>query len=193
VPACPAMAMNRHKKRADRTREKLIRSFVELVLTRGYEHLSPGDVAAHAGIGRSTLYTHFAGLTRILEASLEGLCARLAASVLPGAASKDLVPLIHHFRDQSRQNAVFFREPVCSLWSRCLGRAIAARLRQDRDRYRHRPSIPRHMLPAVLADLQIALIRRWLVDPAGTSAEVLAATLTASAQQLVRGAALSSP
>ena len=172
-------------RRSDSTREKLVRSFVELVLSRGYEHLTPGDVAARAGVGRSTLYTHFAGLPRILEASLDRQCVTLAASILSGAVAGDLVPLLRHFHSQRYHNAVFFRDPLRSLWSACLARAIAAKLRRTTNSHPRRSSIPREMLAPVLAELQLAIICRWLTKAPSLGAEAIALALTASAQRIV--------
>lgn len=174
-------------RRAVRTRQKLLQAFTELVLTRGYAAISPADVAIRAGVGRSTLYTHFPGLLQMLEASLDRPCRVLADSVRVSGSARDLATLLRHFRTQSVHNAVFFRDPVSSLWAKCLARAILASLRADPDRARHRPAIPRQMLGGVLAELQLAIIRQWLADPAATSAEVVAATLMASTQRLLLG------
>jgi AcrR family transcriptional regulator len=172
-------------RRGNSTREKLMRSFVELVLSRGYAHLTPGDVAARAGVGRSTLYTHFAGLPRILEASLDRQCATLAASILSGASPGELVPLLRHFHSQRHHNAVFFRDPIRSLWSGRLARAITVKLRRTTNSHPRHSSIPREMLAPVLAELQLAIIVRWLTEAPSLSAEAVALALTASAQRII--------
>ncbi len=164
-----------------------MQAFAAVVLTRGYEGLRPADVAARAGVGRSTFYTHFAGVLPLLEASLERPCAALAAAVRVQAKGSDLLPLLNHFREQWHRNAVFFREPIRSLWANCLARAIVSSLRYDPGRMRHHPAIPRELLGSVLADLQVAIICRWLARPSGASAEQIAATLVASSRRLVMG------
>jgi AcrR family transcriptional regulator len=171
--------------RSERTRQKLLNAFVELVLSRGYLRVHPADVAARAGVGRSTLYTHFSGVLQLLEASLERHCSKLATTVRVQTSASDLLPLLSHYREQSHRNAAFFSDPIRSLWSNCLARSIARSLRQDPDRARHRPAIPREMLASVLADLQLAIICRWVAAPAAISAETVAATLIASARHLV--------
>ena len=171
--------------RGRQTRQRLLRSFVELVLARGYEQLTPAMVAAHAGVGRSTLYTHFAGLAQMLEASLEGPNARLTASTLPGARATDLVPLLHHFQSQQQRNAAFFREPVRSLWARSLARAIAAGMRRDVTLLKPGPALPRDLVVPALAELQIGLICRWITGRSHHSADTLALTLTVSAQRML--------
>jgi AcrR family transcriptional regulator len=178
--ACP-------RPRSQRTRDKLLNAFAQLVVTRGYLRVCPNDIAKRAGVGRSTLYTHFSGLRPLLEASLERPCRTLAGAVRVKAAASDLLPLLNHFREQAHPNAAFFADPSRSLWSSCLARAIVTSLRHDPDRLRHRPAMPRHLLGSVLADLQLAIIARWLAAPAGISAETIATTLTATSRRLVMG------
>ena len=173
--------------RAERTRERLLQSFVELVVTRGSTQISPADVAACAGVGRSTLYTHFGGRLELLEASLAGPCSALAAAVRVGSSSADLLPLLQHLRSQSTRSGALFRDPIYSVWANCLARAISARLRQDSPRVRRRPTIPRQLLAPVLAELQLAIIRCWLGDPSGVSTEAVADSLTSSTQRLLAG------
>ena len=179
----------RPQSRAQRTREKLLRAFIELGSSRAFTKMSARDIAACAGVGRSTLYTHFGGPLELLEATLEEsfLCHVLAAAVRLDTPSSRLVPLLAHFRSQWHRNGMFFEEPIYSIWSRCLARAISSALRRDPNRARHRLAIPREWLAPALADLQLAIIRRWLADPKtrAASAEVVAAALTATTQRLV--------
>jgi len=176
-----------YSRRGRHTREQLVRSFVELVLAKGYENLSASEVARHAGVGRSTLYSHFQSLNRMLEVSLENPCMVLAASVLPGTSPDRLIALLGHFRSQVHLNAVFFREPILTLWSQCLAHYIGEALRRHRIQLRFRSSVPSDLLPPVLAELQLAIIRRWLQGRSGTSVQAVAHALTASTQQIVCG------
>jgi len=162
-----------------------VRSFIELVLTHGYEQLTPGTVARHAGVGRSTLYTHFAGLAQILEASLRGPNAVLAASTLPGARASDLVPLLCHFQSQQYRNASFFRDPARSIWARSLARAIAAGLPRDMTGRKRRLALPQELLVPAVAELQIGLICRWIGDRSNLGADVMALALTSGAQRMM--------
>jgi AcrR family transcriptional regulator len=171
--------------RAQRTRQQLLRAFVELVVSRGSTQISPAEVAARAGVGRSTLYTHFAGRRELLEASLARPCGALAASVRAGSASSDLLPLLQHLRSQSARSKVLFRDPFYSLWAKCLARAISVSLRQDANHVRRRPTIPRQLVAPVVAEVQLAIIRCWLVDPSAVSTEGVAETLTSSTQRLL--------
>jgi len=173
--------------RAQRTRERLLKAFVELVVTRGSVHISPADVAARAGVGRSTLYTHFGGRQGLLEASLAGPCRALAASVRAGSSSTDLLPLLQHLRSQSTRGETLFHDSFYSVWAGCLARAFSVRLHQDSNRVWHRPTIPRRLLAPVLAEVQLAIIRCWLGNPSGISTEAVADSLILSTQRLLAG------
>ena len=144
------------------------------------------DVAALAGVGRSTAYSHFRGTVQLLDATLAVPCAGLAAFVGRRDLA-ELVPLLSHFQEQWHRNPTFFRDPILSLFSQRLARTIATSLRNDPDRHRHRYSLPREMLAPVLAELQLAIVRRWLEGHPVVRAEVIATTLRASAHRLVFG------
>ena len=169
--------------RGRHTRQRLVRSFIELVLTHGYDQLTPAMVACHAGVGRSTLYTHFAGLAQMLEASLEGPNTVLAASTLRGAPASDLVPLLRHFQSQQHRNAAFFRDPVRAIWARSLARSIAARMRCDLTC--RKPLLPEDLVVPAVAELQIGLICRWLTGRSNHSADTVALALATSAQRMI--------
>jgi len=142
-------------------------------------------VARHAGVGRSTLYTHFAGLARMLEVSLEGPNSVLSASTLPGARASDLVPLLRHFQSQQQRNAAFFRDPVRSIWARSLARAISAGMRRSVHGGNPRPALPRDLVVPAVAELQIGIICRWITARSSHSADTVALALTTSAQRMI--------
>ena len=167
------------------TRQRLMRSFIELVLTDGYEQLTPAMVARHAGVGRSTLYTHFAGLAQMLEASLEGPNTVLTASTLPGARASDLVPLLRHFQSQQQRNAAFFRDPVRSMWARSLARSIAAAIRRGAACRKPGAALPQDLVVPALAELQIGLICRWITGRSHHSADAVALALATCAQRMI--------
>jgi AcrR family transcriptional regulator len=175
-------------RRAARTRARLLQAFIELVLARGYEGLSARHVAARAGVGRSTLYTHFGGLVVMLEASLAGPCAVLATSVRSGSPARDLVALMRHFQHHWTRNRGFFCEPILSLWVERLSRDIALSLRRDPDYSRQRHVIVRESLAAVLAELQLTIVRRWLLAGGKMSPESVAQAMRAVTGRLVYGA-----
>jgi AcrR family transcriptional regulator len=139
-----------YNRRGRRTREQLVRSFVELVLVTGYGNFSASEVARHAGVGRSTFYRHFHSLSTTLEASLERPCGVLAASVLPGASADGLIAQLVHFRTQVHLNDVIFKESILTIWSRCLSRSIGKALWRHRIKGRFKSSVPPELLSIIL-------------------------------------------
>lgn len=64
------MAIDR---RAQRTRQALYDAVVRLMMARPYEDIGVLDIAAEAGVGRSTFYAHFRSKDELVARSLERL------------------------------------------------------------------------------------------------------------------------
>lgn len=64
------MAIDR---RVHRTRQALYDAVVRLMLTRPYDEIAVPDIAAEAGVGRSTVYAHFRSKDELVARSLERL------------------------------------------------------------------------------------------------------------------------
>jgi hypothetical protein len=114
----------------------------------------------------------------------------LAGTVRAASSSSDLLPLLRHLRSQSARSRASLRDPrdpFLALWTACLTRALRERLRHDPDRMSLRPTIPRQWLAPVLAQVQLAIIRTWLVDPSGVSTEAVAEALTSTTRRLLGG------
>jgi AcrR family transcriptional regulator len=177
--------------RTQRTRDRLLGAFNRLFLARGFANVAATDIAAQAGVGRSTLYTHFRGPLELLEASLEGMCQMLARTVRAECSPSELLPLLAHLRERAQshreEHLVFFNDPVRALWSRCLARAIMAELRHDPRRALHRPAMPREWLAPVLADLILTVLARWLSEPRSATTHMVAGALCAASRRLVAG------
>ncbi|HEY2403544.1 MAG TPA: TetR/AcrR family transcriptional regulator [Steroidobacteraceae bacterium] len=163
-------------RRAQRTRDALRSAFVQLVLSRGYDVVSIGDICNTANVGRSTFYSHYQSKQNLLEESLQGLSSGLAACVAADATPQGLLPLLAHFREQKRVNRVFFETPIRGIWVRTLARVIEARL----------PRGSRSRLKALLvAELQIALLIHWLSGKFSLQPEAVAAMLITNTQTLL--------
>ncbi|NDJ36058.1 MAG: TetR/AcrR family transcriptional regulator [Chloroflexi bacterium] len=50
---------NRHEKRKRRTRRRITRAVIELVLEKGYDTVTIDDITERADVGRGTFYVHF--------------------------------------------------------------------------------------------------------------------------------------
>ena len=80
------MAKKKMDRRARRTRASLTSAFAELVLSRGYEAVTIGEISDKANVGRSTFYSHYRSKEDLLEESLQRPSGGLAACVGGDAA-----------------------------------------------------------------------------------------------------------
>jgi len=154
---------------------------------RGYSAVAIGDLIRHANIGRSTFYLHFSSKRDLLEHSLDGLCAGLAACVDGDAASERLVSLLEHFRDQRHLNRVFFEDPIRSIWVGRLARLIERKLRGNRGPSHHRQPLPRSFVARTVAELQLAMIIHWLRNPGSVTPERMSIAILTNTHALLAG------
>jgi AcrR family transcriptional regulator len=169
-------------RRTQRTRRALRLAFIELVLARGYVHVTAAEISRKADVGRSTFYLHYRGKEQLLDESLEHPSAGLAACAAGEVTVAQLVPLLKHFWEQRRVNRVFFEAPIRSVWVRSLARVIQGKLPRARTAS---SGLPRPLVAMMVAELQIGLITHWLTDCPTLKAEVVAATLLSSSRALL--------
>jgi AcrR family transcriptional regulator len=173
-------------RRTLKTRATLLSAFRDLVLSHGYAEVAVGDIIRRAGIGRSTFYLHFPSKQALLKHSLDVLSAALAACVDCDVAPAHLVPLLAHFRDQRHLNRVFFEDPIRSIWVGRLASLIEQKLRKAGDRSRARHPLPRFLLAATIAEMQIATITHWLRNPGSVAQDRVAAGLSTNTRALLK-------
>jgi AcrR family transcriptional regulator len=182
------MRVSGNDRRVQRTRRELMAAFIDLVLTRGYARLTTAQISRRANIARSTFYLHYTGKRQLLEESLKNPCAGLAACVGGELSSRQLLPLLEHFRQQRTVNRVFFESPVRGLWVAHLARHIEPRLPPP-----HAGAaaerIPRPLAALVVAEMQIGLVTHWLTGNAGVRAEAVAEQLLGGTRALLAGMA----
>ena len=171
-------------RRSRRTRDALQSAFVKLVLTCGYEAVTIGEICDAGNVGRSTFYAHYKSKADLLEESLQGPSAGLAACASAEATRAGLLPLLAHFSEQKRVNRIFFEPPVRTIWVRTLARLIAAR--QPRGARSELKSL-------VVAEMQLALLSHWLTGRFSVQPEAVAAMLIANTQALLTAPAQPSP
>lgn len=70
--------------RAARTRRVLVDALIELVVEYGYATLTVRQIAARAGVARTTFYAHFQGKDDLLFNGLRARYEALRAAVAPG-------------------------------------------------------------------------------------------------------------
>ncbi len=67
------MPKSRQDRRVVRTQQSLHEALIELVLEKGYEAVSVGDIVARANVGRSTFYAHHGGKESLLVSGIQHL------------------------------------------------------------------------------------------------------------------------
>ncbi len=169
-----------------RTRSALLAAFRELVLTRGFEAVTVGDIIRRANIARSTFYLHFTNKHTLLKHSLDGPCAGLAACVEAVSPPESLVPLLEHFREQRAVNRVFFEIPVRTIWVRRRAELIERTLQHETGGLRG-PSparLPRRLIALAIAETQVSLITHWLSMSGAVKPGRLAEALVSASRAL---------
>lgn len=172
-------------RRTQRTRLALLSAFVELVLTRGYEALTTGEICRKANVGRSTFYLHYTSKEDLLGESLRNPSTQMAACVGGDATPPQLIPLLDHFREQRILNRGFFADPIRSLWVKSLAALIEPRLATTPKIDVMRSVVPGPLVALVIAEMQIALITHWLKGRFSLKSELIAALLVANTQAML--------
>jgi AcrR family transcriptional regulator len=170
-------------RRTQRTRAALMSAFIELVLTRGYEALTAGDISRKANVGRSTFYLHYTSKAALLAESMRNVSNQLAACVGGNLTPQQLIPLLEHFWEQRTVNRTFFADPIRSLWVKSLAALMESRLAARTGG--SGSDLPRSMVALMLAEMQIALITHWLTRKPSLKAELVATVLLANTDAML--------
>lgn len=119
----PVMTPQRTDRRVRRSRERLHRALVELILERGWEKVNVQEVCERAGVGRSTFYVHYADKEDLLVGGLDDVRTALRAAWMPGRPLFGFVRgLIEHAGDS--------REMFRAVIGKKSGLAVQRRFRQ---------------------------------------------------------------
>jgi AcrR family transcriptional regulator len=169
--------MPKPDRRTERTRAALMRSFIELVLTEGYDAVTIDATAARANVGRSTFYTHYRSKEELLRQSILRPSSVLAVLVGGDLSPGKLVPHLDHFFEQRRRNQVFFTGRVRAVWIRCVA---------DLTRHvRGRPILPLPLAALQIAETQIALVINWIAVRPGIKSDAIAEALAGCTRSAV--------
>jgi len=175
------MSANVRKDRPDarraRTRQALLDAFFRLVLERDYEQITIADIVRRAGVGRSTLYEHFANKDGILTVSLRGPFSVLAETVREPDNTERLVRVLTHFWANRSIARSMFGGPLRRRARKVLSDLIEQNLKDERRRRRAAPMLPLPLASVQSAEALLAPIAAWLTGEARCPAEVLAVTL----------------
>lgn len=161
--------------RVRRTRMALLAAFNKLFLEHGYEALTPAQIAAEAGVGRSTFYEHHAGKEALLRHSVTSLLQPLADAAV-GREAPSLTSALRHFWQNRRLAARLLserpgrivRDQLVELTTRTMRATGAAN------------AIPLPLLATGLAGAQLTLLEAWLSGRHACTSEQLAQALKSS-------------
>jgi AcrR family transcriptional regulator len=163
--------------RVKKTRSGLMRAFNSLVLSQGYDGVTPADIAEVAGVARSTLYEHFAGKEDMLRQSMLPILEPLAACVGSAHAPPRLELMLEHIRGSRRMARELLSGRTRTVAARALAQLIEARLAQVPA---CRTAMPRTLIAAYLASGILGLLDEWLSGREACPVPALARALQAS-------------
>jgi AcrR family transcriptional regulator len=159
-----------------RTRKALREALYGLIVEKGYESLSVGEITRRAMVNRATFYRHFRDKPDLARACVADTCAELLAGAQPPAASVQIevdlrrppanfLLLFRHIRDNRElYRAVLAAErvPVFEEQVREVIRGmVRGRLRTLRRSSRDLP-VPVELTEEFLAGAYLGVIRWWL-------------------------------
>jgi AcrR family transcriptional regulator len=163
--------------RTERTRSALMQAFNALILSRGYDGISPAEIAEAAGVARSTLYEHFGGKADMLRHSLLPILEPLAGCVDGPEVLPQLKFVLEHIRSSRKMARELLRGRARIVAGRTLSQLIEARLEQV-------PlggaDMPRTLKAAYLSSGILGFVEEWLLGRQACAVPVLARDLQAS-------------
>ncbi|NMR20044.1 TetR/AcrR family transcriptional regulator [Cellulomonas fimi] len=128
MPKIIGRSLHEHR---EQTRTKLFGALAELMAERGFDHISLADIAAHAGIGRTAVYNHFADKESLLLGYITHETVQFAERL--EAALETVEDPVEQLRTYVRQQAELTRDfhlaPGPDLRT-VLSRETAGRLRE---------------------------------------------------------------
>jgi AcrR family transcriptional regulator len=171
-------------RRTQRTRMAVITAFREMVLTEGYDAITPTRLAEAANIGRSTFYEHFAGVDEVLGVSMGRLFGPLVASTLAPRMDPEGIEIVQHFWENRRIGKAMLaggaRPVVISILTERFESGLMAR------RSYHRAATPPRIAATFLANGMIAVLDSWLSGRAQGTPTQIAEALHAAGSATAR-------
>lgn len=158
--------------RRRRTRTALRQAFVALFFEHGFDEIGIADIAARAGVGRSTLYEHYRGKDELLLDTVRHPFERLAVVVEADVATADVVAALRHFWDNRGNARSLRRESSRRALARVYARIVAERLRERAD-----AGAATTRTAAIVAEAQLGVLFGWLAGDIDAEPELLAEAL----------------
>jgi len=130
-------------------------ALVGLLVERRYDAVRVGEIAARAGVARSTFYEHFRNKDDVLVAALAPLLLALATAASGSAARSYVRGMVDHLW----RNRALTRPLLGSAAAPLVQRRLAATIATI-PAYAGRPGT--HLTAAGIAAAQLAMLRDWL-------------------------------
>ncbi len=172
-------------RRVRRTRRELHEALINLILERGWEHVSVQDVCARADIGRSTFYVHFADKEELLLSGFEELHAALDEL----RSNKGKFGFAQALLEHAQENLRLFRALVGKQGGPQVMRAfrdVVVRLVEADLATSKVPPDDRATVARYIAGGFVDLMLEWLERPSKTDAAHLAATFRRLSSSVLR-------
>lgn len=154
--------MNETDLRVQRTRRRLRKAFIDLVIAHGYETVTVLDIVAEAQVGHKTFYRHYPDKEAMLNEVLNEILVEAQPFLLP--------PDVPQAPAENTLNALRFAQKYADLW-RVLLRSPAAELllqpliafaQMESKRFFGGSRVPDELLAYHFAAAMMSLIRWWL-------------------------------
>lgn len=171
-------------RRTARTRAAIVDAYNHLVMHRRQDSIRVSDIVAHANVGRSTFYEHYAGADAVFMEAVARPLALLADAVTGAADADGLAPLLHHFWDNRQRAREMLGGRQGERIARLLADLIEARLPSDAGFL-----IPERFVALQLGEGAMAPIRGWLMAEAPCPPEALADAISAASAASLRALA----
>jgi AcrR family transcriptional regulator len=180
-----AAAEQSQDRRVKRTRSAIVSAFNRLILERGFDALTPGDVAEAANVGRSTFYEHYRGLDGLLAETLTGVLAPLADGCFarePTAAARLAVA---HIWENRRLAQALLSGTAQAIVQRSLAEYFVVLLRRRQADLAGRPLLEPALIAQALAAGQLAILAAWVSGRSAHTAAEIADAIQLSGRAVV--------
>jgi AcrR family transcriptional regulator len=173
--------------RALHTRHALLGAFRDLLLEgRQLDDIQAAAVAARAGVSRSTLYEHFAGVDGLISNSIAAPFAFLANALDPRDSTANLRQLLEHFWLRRTLARTLFLGPMRRRSIAVLVGLVEQKLRSQGLGRRGMLILPTRLAAVQLAEGMLAPIIAWLAGESRCTSEALAFAIPKIAQAALR-------
>ncbi|MDP9103530.1 MAG: TetR/AcrR family transcriptional regulator [Pseudomonadota bacterium] len=168
-------------RRSQRTRAALLEAFARMILSEGFDAITPSRLAAAANVGRSTFYEHFANVEEVLAFSISSLLQPLVDSAMQPMMQPGTVTIVQHFWENRRIARAMFTGGGHTVMVRLFTEQFEGALTALRAEMGiTTPMIAPRLAATHLASGSLAMLGAWLTGQASGSAAQVAEALHAA-------------